>query len=98
MPINVDGPGSRTAKLTRRGRHLHQRGTTSMTTPVTNTQADTDEWLSIDEVLAELKDVPRSTFTRWRATGRGPRSRRLPNGRILIRRSALNEWLESLPE
>ncbi|WP_083998935.1 helix-turn-helix transcriptional regulator [Actinomadura kijaniata] len=69
-----------------------------MTPSIPTAQSNADEWLPIDEVLAELKDVPRSTFNRWRATGRGPKSRRLPNGRVLIRRSALNEWLESLPE
>ena len=55
-----------------------------------------DELLSIPEVLSELKDIPRSTFHRWRATGRGPRATRLPNGRIRVRRSDLDAWLETL--
>jgi predicted DNA-binding transcriptional regulator AlpA len=65
---------------------------------VTNRTASPDELLSIPEVLAELKDVPRSTFYRWRATGRGPKASRLPNGRIRIRRSDLRAWLDNLTE
>jgi len=53
--------------------------------------------LSIEDVIAEL-DVPRATFYRWRQLGRGPKSVRLPNGKIRIRQSALDEWLASLEE
>ena len=54
-----------------------------------------DELLTIDEVIAELR-VPRATFYRWRQIGHGPRSFRLPNGNVRIRRSALDAWLREL--
>jgi predicted DNA-binding transcriptional regulator AlpA len=63
--------------------------------PVTH-PSNANELLSIPQVLSELNDIPRSTFYRWRATGRGPKSTRLPNGRIRIRRSDLQDWLETL--
>jgi len=53
------------------------------------------EYLTIDEVIAELR-VPRSTFYRWRQIRRGPRSIKLPNGDVRIRRGDLEEWLRSL--
>lgn len=56
-----------------------------------------DEMLTISEVIEEL-GVPRSTFYYWRQLGKGPRSIKLPNGRVRIRRSALNQWLEIYEE
>ncbi|MFC3578010.1 helix-turn-helix transcriptional regulator [Streptomyces yaanensis] len=38
----------------------------------------------------------RSSFHRWRATGRGPQTMRLPNGQVRIRRSDLKNWFDSL--
>ncbi|WP_030173245.1 helix-turn-helix transcriptional regulator [Spirillospora albida] len=58
---------------------------------------DSDELLTIAEVLSELKGISRATFYRWRATGRGPSSTRLPNGQVRIRRSDLRSWFDSLP-
>jgi predicted DNA-binding transcriptional regulator AlpA len=52
-----------------------------------------DELLTVAEVLEELNGVARSTFNRWRALGIAPRSIKLPNGDIRIRRSALEAWL-----
>jgi excisionase family DNA binding protein len=54
-----------------------------------------DEWLTVDEICAELK-ISRRTFDRWRALGTGPRARRLGgNGPVRVRRSWLDEWLEA---
>lgn len=53
--------------------------------------------LTISEVLAEI-DVPRATFYRWRQLGKGPRSIKLPNGGIRIRRVELDRWLAALEE
>ncbi|WP_158842917.1 helix-turn-helix transcriptional regulator [Saccharothrix deserti] len=55
------------------------------------------EQLTIAEVCAELK-ISRSTFYEWKAKGKAPRSRKLPNGEIRVSRTALNDWLESLEE
>jgi predicted DNA-binding transcriptional regulator AlpA len=62
------------------------------------TKSADDELLTIPQVLAELSGVPRSTFYRWRKRGRGPKSIKLPNGTVLIRRSSLNSWLADLEE
>lgn len=51
------------------------------------------EWLTVEEVCAELKISPR-TFYRWRAQGTGPRSKRIAKGGVRIRRSWLDEWLD----
>lgn len=56
-----------------------------------------DEMLTIDEVIEEL-DVARSTFYRWRQCRKAPKSIKLPNGDVRIRRSELNRWLTSLEE
>ena len=57
-----------------------------------------DEWLTIDEVCAELK-ISRRSFDRWRALGTGPKVKHLAgNGSIRIRRSWLNEWLDATDE
>lgn len=61
------------------------------------TRSRHDEVLTIKEVIAELK-VERSTYYDWRAKGKAPKSYRLPNGEIRIRRSELELWLESLEE
>jgi len=57
-----------------------------------------DEWLTIEEVCTELK-ISRRSFDRWRAQGTGPRVKHLAgNGSIRIRRSWLNEWLDTTDE
>lgn len=56
-----------------------------------------DEMMTIPQVLGVLR-VPRSTFYRWRALGVAPRSVKLPNGQIRVRRSALDAWLSEREE
>lgn len=51
-----------------------------------------DEKMTIKEVLADLRVAP-STFHRWRQLGKGPRSIKLPNGDLRIRRSEYERWL-----
>jgi len=53
--------------------------------------------LTISEVIAEL-GIPRSTFYRWRQLRKGPRSIKLPNGDVRIRRSDLDRWIASMEE
>jgi predicted DNA-binding transcriptional regulator AlpA len=50
------------------------------------------EHLTLPELLAEL-DVAKSTFFRWKATGKAPRMIKLPNGSLRIRRRDLDAWL-----
>ncbi|MFE5514391.1 helix-turn-helix transcriptional regulator [Streptomyces sp. NPDC056529] len=56
-----------------------------------------DEMLTIDQVVEEI-GVPRATFYRWRQLKKGPRSIKLPNGSVRIRRSELERWIETLED
>lgn len=57
-----------------------------------------DEWLTVDEVCAELK-ISRRTFDRWRALGTGPKSKRIGgSGPVRVRRSWLEAWLDAPDE
>jgi len=54
----------------------------------------TDEWLTVEEVCAELR-IGRRTFERWRTLGVAPRATRpTRNGPLKIKRSWLEEWAE----
>ena len=59
--------------------------------------AITQRHLTIAELCAEL-GVARSTFYDWRAKGAAPRSMKLPNGELRIRRTDLDTWLTSLED
>lgn len=52
-------------------------------------------FLTIADVCTELR-IHRSTFYRWRSTGRGPASFKLPNGHRRIRREEWIKWLRKL--
>jgi hypothetical protein len=53
-----------------------------------------DEWLTVDEVCAELR-IGRRTFERWRTLGVAPRATRpTRNGALKIKRQWLDEWAE----
>jgi len=53
-----------------------------------------DEWLTVDEVCAELR-IGRRTFERWRTLGVAPRATRpTRNGPLKIKRRWLDEWAE----
>ncbi|WP_328754573.1 helix-turn-helix domain-containing protein [Streptomyces sp. NBC_00269] len=56
-----------------------------------------DEMLTIPEVIEEI-GVPRATFYRWRQLRKGPKSIKLPNGAVRIRRSELERWIDALEE
>ena len=51
------------------------------------------EWLTVEEVCAELK-ISSRTFYRWRAQGTGPRSKRIAGGGVRVRRNWLDDWLD----
>ncbi|GAB3668980.1 helix-turn-helix domain-containing protein [Actinocorallia lasiicapitis] len=57
---------------------------------------ENDEFLTAKQLMSDL-GVSRSTFYRWRATGRGPRLHRLPNRQMRFLRSEVIRWIESLP-
>ncbi|MFE1945234.1 helix-turn-helix transcriptional regulator [Streptomyces massasporeus] len=51
-----------------------------------------DEKMTVEEVITDLRVAP-STFYRWRQLGKAPRSIKLPNGDVRIRRSEYERWL-----
>ena len=61
-----------------------------------------DDLLTIPQVCAELgtpeKPLSRATFYRWRATGKGPKCVKLPNGSVRVKRSALEAFIDSCEE
>ncbi|WP_242903686.1 helix-turn-helix transcriptional regulator [Actinomadura terrae] len=54
-------------------------------------------WLTVQQILDDL-GIPRRTWQQWRALGRTPRCKRLPNGELRIRRADYDAWLDSLEE
>ena len=55
------------------------------------------DWMTLEDVCEEL-GVTRSTIDKWRAKGKGPLWRKLPSGRLRIRRVDFDAWLDALPE
>lgn len=54
-------------------------------------------WMTLEEACDEL-GITRSTMDKWRVTGRGPAWRKLPSGRLRIKRTDFEAWLDALPE
>jgi predicted DNA-binding transcriptional regulator AlpA len=65
-------------------------------TPLRPSTGRTD-LLTLPEVLTEL-DVPKSTFFRWKAIGKAPRTIKYPNGSLRVRRRDLDAWLTAHEE
>jgi predicted DNA-binding transcriptional regulator AlpA len=57
-----------------------------------------EDLMTVPEVLAELRDVSRRTFYRWRELGIAPVCLRLPNGSLRIRRGDFRAWLDERSE
>ncbi|MBO3744903.1 helix-turn-helix domain-containing protein [Streptosporangiaceae bacterium NEAU-GS5] len=55
------------------------------------------KWMTVSEILTELK-ITRRTWQHWRAIGKAPKAKRLPNGKLRILREDYETWLESLAE
>ncbi len=54
-----------------------------------------DEWLTVDEFMAEFK-LSRRTVDRWRALGTGPQFERLGgHGPLRTKRSRVDAWLKN---
>lgn len=54
-------------------------------------------WLSVQQVSVQL-GISTSTFYKWRASQKGPRAKRLPNGELRVREDWLNDFMSELPE
>lgn len=68
-----------------------------MSTHATRTSTPPDELLSLNAVLEEI-GITRASWYRWRNKGQGPKTVRLPNGHLRVRRSDLNNWLNTMEE
>lgn len=51
-----------------------------------------DELLTVSTVIQELQ-ISRATFYRWKSLRIGPKTFKLPNGKIRVRRSELERFL-----
>jgi len=69
--------------------------TRAVSLKMTTSAGPRDELLTVPQFCEEV-GVEKSTYYRWRQLGRGPRTFKLPNGQVRIRRSALETWLEEL--
>ncbi|UGQ15381.1 helix-turn-helix domain-containing protein [Yinghuangia sp. ASG 101] len=54
--------------------------------------------MTVPEVLAELGDISRRTFYRWRELGLAPQCLKLPNGELRVRRDDFMAWLDDRME
>lgn len=63
----------------------------------TTNRSEKTGFLTIDE-FCELLGVPRSTFNDWRAKKRAPRVVKLPNGKLRIRKTVAERWIEEHEE
>ena len=54
-----------------------------------------DSLLTVKDLL-EILDISRDTFDKWRSSGRGPVTYKLPNGKLRLKLTDVEEWLESL--
>ncbi|MFI9556716.1 helix-turn-helix transcriptional regulator [Nonomuraea endophytica] len=61
-----------------------------------NEMPSDDVW-TMKEAYSYLR-VPKSTWYRWLALGKGPKTHRLPNGKRRIMRNELLEWFHNLQE
>jgi predicted DNA-binding transcriptional regulator AlpA len=66
-----------------------------MATPTRRRRSPKDELLPLSDALEEI-GISRATWYRWRNRGYGPEARRTPTGRICVRRSALDAFLNEL--
>ncbi|MEU1194402.1 helix-turn-helix domain-containing protein [Streptomyces sp. NPDC005859] len=66
-----------------------------MATPVRRRRSPVDEWLPLSEVLTEL-NITRATWYRWRNRGLGPEAKLTPTGRVRVRRSVLDAFMNEL--
>jgi predicted DNA-binding transcriptional regulator AlpA len=57
--------------------------------------APSPKMITVNQFCAEL-DISRSTFYEWRAKGRAPKCKKLPNGELRILLEEYDRWLDDL--
>ncbi|MFI7533991.1 helix-turn-helix transcriptional regulator [Streptosporangium sp. NPDC049376] len=53
--------------------------------------------LTVADICKDL-GIARSTFYDWKAKGRAPKCKKLPNGELRIRRAVYEAWLTKLED
>jgi hypothetical protein len=87
------------SQLVFRGLNAKNRQVSTVNSMTNKRKIDTGSycWLSVQQVSAQL-GISTSTFYKWRASQKGPRAKRLPNGDLRIREDWLNDFMNELPE
>ncbi|MER5298959.1 helix-turn-helix domain-containing protein [Streptomyces lasiicapitis] len=66
-----------------------------MATPARRRRSPDDELLPLSDALIVL-GITRATWYRWRDRGYGPEAKRTQTGRICVRRSVLDAFLDEM--
>ncbi|MER7351169.1 helix-turn-helix domain-containing protein [Streptomyces aurantiacus] len=66
-----------------------------MATPARRRRSPEDELLPLSDALIVL-GITRATWYRWRNRGYGPEAKRTQTGRICVRRSVLDAFLDEM--
>ncbi|GAT84496.1 excisionase [Streptomyces sp. F-3] len=66
-----------------------------MATPSRRRRTPKDPLVPLSDALEEI-GISRATWYRWRNRGYGPEARRTPTGRICVRRSDLDAFIDEL--
>ncbi|WP_344897526.1 helix-turn-helix domain-containing protein, partial [Nonomuraea antimicrobica] len=65
------------------------------TTPEIEADDAENVWLTVPEIMAQLK-IHRRTWQHWRTRNRTPKMHRLPNGEFRIHQNDYQAWLAEL--
>jgi len=76
-------------------RLLLTHGDLRMSTPTRRRHTPADPWLDLSDALVEI-GITRATWYRWRNRGYGPEAKRTQTGRIRVRRSVLDAFLDGM--
>ncbi len=66
-----------------------------MATPARRSRSPKDELVPLSDALIVL-GITRATWYRWRNRGYGPEAKRTQTGRICVRRSVLDAFLDGM--
>lgn len=70
---------------------------TLLTMRINKRTPDQPEWVSLTAICDAL-DIHRSTLAKWRTRGLFPPAKKLPNGRVVVRRDDFEAWMNDLPD
>jgi hypothetical protein len=91
----AEGSGAAPAMVGKSGVQL---ATARVSIGTTGRGVNTSRIIDTEGVLALIPSLSRSTWGRWRAIGKAPVGKRLPNGRPTWLEDDILYWWESLPD